>query len=545
MKTKKILLGYVLSVIVLTLSMFFVGCSNEEIETASAPTNLTLNISNNTGYSTGELILQPTGETLGNIRIDLSKIKIEVEADQLGKVSLTGQTDPAITDVETESSMSKNGTKSFTFSDTQTATAVWNYLYEVAALNHWELTDVQYVDYDYELVNDEGTMARITLNFDAICQQFGNKTDVKRFTLSPSYYQVVKGVKVDDTAIVTTHDGIGGSTGDVTAAEAAFTADVWLKLAQTSINVTKDKLGKVNLSTAGTPQTTAISKTDSIGEQITFADNFADSQKASVTIRNAHSKSAEFYYSITSLKYVDYTATAVNDKTYLIKLHYRGTYVHSNGSKQGTFELYPSYYQVLEDEQPALTYKVTESPTKNDLTDSRSDYLTVIIKRSDGKKWTLEELIAQCGTAKGRKVLGVTAPATTTGYNDTDYEREDSGVETKNGFTISTSNHIYRRDTKYKAEISDNLTSESEILFTTKSIKFVDPETGWEWKKDYVQRVEITSGNIETIAGKQQTYSEQGYNYKYLATHKITFKCYLNGELYKQSISENDLYERQ
>lgn len=543
MKTKKNLLSYALSLCLVTLcSIAFWACSNEELDAASVTTILNLKVTNNTGYSTGDLLLEPSGTSIGNIRIDLKETKIEVTPDKLGTVRLTGQTNPEVTDEPTETSMRRHGTKNFSFSDGQTAAAVWNYLYETAALNHWELTDVQFVDYEAERVSDD--MVRITLNFDVICQLVGKNTDVKSFTMSPSYYQYVKGAKVDDTAIVTTDDQIGGSSADVTAIDVAFTAKAWLKLAQTSITVKKDQFGKVSLSQAGTPQGSTINKTDSIGEQITFADSFADSQRASITLRNAHHKNAEFYYSITELKYIDYTVTTVSDKQCLITLHYRGTYVHSNGTKRGTFDLYPKYYQILEEEQPQpqeFTYKVDSTYTN--LGDG-SMLWQGTITRSDGKKWEKRKTVAFVGDVHGRDVFGV-SEAKVVKKNDTHKKHSNMCTTTTEGeWTITKDYETWRWERYFANPQNLDLTAETEIVFWTQQLTFKDPETGWTLTtKPLVKNCVITQDEIiyDASAPKIKQDGDHDHDYTYVGTHILAVINTLDGNFFYTSIAPSCL----
>lgn len=235
--------------------------------------------------------------------------------------------------------------------------------------------------------------------------------------------------------------------------------------------------------------------------------------------------------------------SVINDKEANMKLPYKVAFTTRGLDKEVTGDVKTSldYRQVKKEEE--LTYKVSEYPTTNDLPQLRTDYLSVIIKRSDGKKDKWEGMVCESGTASGRKILGVGNPATTTGFKDTDF-LQGQDITKDGNFTISTTKHVYRRETKYRGEVDDNLPSVSEILVTVRSIHYEDPETGWTWDKEYKESVEITSSDITPIAGKQELYREQGYDYKYLATHKITFSCKVNGVEFKSSVCENDLYQR-
>jgi len=539
--------SYVLTLCVVMLVNFFcTSCANEEMD--KLVTNLTLQlqlqIKNYTGYSTGDLHLEPLGTSVGDARIELSQTKIEVEPEQLGKVALTSQTEPTITKVEAADSIkSYHGTKNFRFSDTQTAAAVWNYMYELVAKYHWEVVDIQFVDYKSELIND--AIARIDLNFDVICKENSDEHKEKRFTMSPGYYQYVKGAKIDDTPIITTDDQIGGSTGDVTAIDPAFSAKVWLKLAQTSITVKKDQFGKVSLSQAGTPQSVDISRTDSLGNQITFADNFVDSQKASVSIRNAHHKNAEFYYTINELKYIDYTATAISDKQYLITLHYRGSFVHSDGSKKGTFDLYPKYYQMLEEEKPAeLTYKVDSTYV---FLSSGSIIWRATIERSDGKKWEQKKTVAFVGDVHGRNVFGV-SEALVVDKRDSNKEHQDLSITEPDGenWTIKTSYYTWRWERYFANPANKDLSAETEIVFWTKQLTFKDSETGWTLTtKPLVKSCKILQDEIinEDDAPKTMKDPDHDHDYTYVGSHKLQVECDVDGIFFHSSTATTYLYK--
>ena len=539
---KKInLLGYVLGVCLMALVSFFVSsCATEELEENEIIPGLNLITNNYTGYSTGELQLEPTGITLGNIRIDLAKTQIEVTAEKLGKLSLTSQTDPSTAvDSTAVGKVTKRGTKKFNFSDGQIATAVWQYLYELAAKYHWEITEVIFKNYTSELVED-GKIARIILNFDVICKRDGETPDVKTFTLSPAYYQYVKGAQIDDNAIVNTYDEIGRSTGDVTAIDAAFTAKVWLNLAQKTITVKKDQFGKVDPTLLGTPHRTAVSPTDSIGEKITFSDGFSDKQVAKIEIRNVHHKNAKFYYSITELKYIDYTVTTVSDKQCLITLHYRGTYVHSDGSKKGTFDLYPKYYQKLEDEPAQLTWKVDSTYTI--LSDGSMIWYGKLT-RSDGLVKEKRAVVAFVGDVHGRYVFGV-SEAKVIKKNDSHKKRTEMCTTEKDGdWTITTDYETWRWERFFANPQNLDLTTETEIVFWTKQLTFKDPETGWTLTtKPLVKNCEITADEIYIDSSAPSTKEDQGHSYTYVGSHRLAVKNTVDGNTIHSSTGDSRLF---
>lgn len=496
------------------------------------------------GGSDVSVVEHPTSALFAQVQILLHEERIYVERENLGKADLVSQTNPEITrQPSSGDSIAYRGVKSFTFSDGQISDAIWRYIYAAVADSHVEITNVTFKDYEVGVVSDD--VRKITQRYEVSYQYFHDGTaDAGTVEMKPFYYQLVKGAKVDDTPLINTDDHIGYSTGAVTTATpGGFTSRVLLQLASQYVTVDANKFGKTVLTEAGVPVNAPVAVTDSLGNQIRWMDRFNDPQTATSTIRNMHATNAEWYWYIVKGVYVDSKATKVDEETYLITDHYRYTVAHSSdATRTVTFDLYPRYYQKLEKEV-SYTYKVDSTYQKYDA----DTYSTIIwegtITRSDGKKWSYAEQVVQEGDIKGRVVYGV-SEAKVVKRDDTNFKKEnESGVKTNNNWSITTDYRIWRWDRYYANVGNQNLMSNSEIVFVTRTLKFVDPETGWSMEtKTFQQQVKVVRDEIAFERNQPQTTTNNGHACTYVGTHFLKVESYLDGVLFRTSESVNPLY---
>ena len=144
---------------------------------------------NYNGYADGQVKnLLATGSA--EITVTLTKMKVEVEKNLLGQLTLTNATTPTSESISTTTEAGMRYNRTFTFSDTQSAIAIYQHLYQIAAENHVEITGVNYVDYTSQAI-DEKT-ALMTPHFNVTYRRLGSETATGSFDLYPRYQQVAK-----------------------------------------------------------------------------------------------------------------------------------------------------------------------------------------------------------------------------------------------------------------------------------------------------------------------------------------------------------------
>jgi hypothetical protein len=141
------------------------------------------------GHSDGS-VTNVLGTGSSEIALTLGSKELTVEENQFGKTSLTNEGTPTTEDISTTTSKGERSVKDFTFADGQTALAIYQYLYQLAAENHVTITSVVYKDFTPTKVSDD--TYKMTLHFVVNYQRTGNKTEKGSFDLYPWYKQKLK-----------------------------------------------------------------------------------------------------------------------------------------------------------------------------------------------------------------------------------------------------------------------------------------------------------------------------------------------------------------
>ena len=130
------------------------------------------------------------GTGSAEIALTLGNKELIVEEAQFGKLSLTNEGAPSSEDISTITQKGQRSTKRFTFSDGQIATAIYQYLYQLTAENHVEITSVAYKDYTATKTGD--STYQIKPHFVVSYRRLGTLTETGTFDLYPWYTQKLK-----------------------------------------------------------------------------------------------------------------------------------------------------------------------------------------------------------------------------------------------------------------------------------------------------------------------------------------------------------------
>lgn len=142
------------------------------------------------GFADGS-IRNVLGFTTAQATVTLAQPLIVVtEAGKLGVVSLLSTSPTNSKDISTNTQHGTSFAKTDNYSDGQVAADIWQYLYDLSAENHVEVTDVQYVDYSAAAVND--STRKITLHYHVTYERKGSITEKGSFELYPYYSQVLR-----------------------------------------------------------------------------------------------------------------------------------------------------------------------------------------------------------------------------------------------------------------------------------------------------------------------------------------------------------------
>ena len=150
---------------------------------------ITFTVTDGVGRSTGTGRTTISSSSL-DVTITLGKTQIEVDANKLGVVNLSNAGSVSFSNISSGNQTGKKGTRNFTFSDTQTAAAVWQWLYATAAANHLELETIEFSK--AEIYNKTSTSCTVTLVFTGTVKTVGEVSKTKNVTFRPTYTQVVK-----------------------------------------------------------------------------------------------------------------------------------------------------------------------------------------------------------------------------------------------------------------------------------------------------------------------------------------------------------------
>jgi hypothetical protein len=141
------------------------------------------------GHADGQVV-NVLGFTSAEATLTLAKASVEVVKSQLGQLSLVNESPASGEDISTTAKVGQRYTKNFTFSDTQTGVGIYQYLYDLGAENHLEITGISYVDYTTEAIDAESLW--MIPHFEVSYRRLGNETASGVFDLYPRYKQIAK-----------------------------------------------------------------------------------------------------------------------------------------------------------------------------------------------------------------------------------------------------------------------------------------------------------------------------------------------------------------
>ena len=540
-------LNVIMTVIMMMVMSGVLGSCNEageELDIKYAP-EPNIEVKNEQGYS---IISITDGKYTTKIEIQLAQKSIAVDRKDLGKSTRTFESDIAKSEKD---STSVTITRTHKFSDTQSSQATGKNWHDPNATFYVEAVDITCNEETSSTkVDEEGNVYRIIPTYPVKLRYIQGGNELKTITIdaNPWYLQTAKDAKIDDKAIVSIDNQLGSSTADVTVAtDASFTSKTSIKLAKRYVYVDKDQFGKLTV-TSGTPSTSNINNTDSIGNLITATDKGSDGQVINLHIRNMHHKNAEWWYAVSETKYVDYKAELVNDSTYKITLNYNGKYSHSKeSSKSGSFAQNPYYYQILKAEPQQLTYQVDTCYIYDGGANSGSILYMYKITRSDGKKFNGTEEVAWSGNVAGRNVFGVTkAEITDRKYSSQDWPNLFETKNRNNCKIETTAYKTYRYERYFASSGSTPISAICEFKFVTSKVTFTDPDTGWTLvSKEFTPSVSITKDEIGQDSSAPSTLKDDqtGHTYSYLGTHTLSVNCKLNNQIFHKSTGKSNLYK--
>lgn len=141
--------------------------------------------------------LKYTLDTTGEAKVTLNKSIVTVSAENAGIVNMTEKSSAIESDLSTEENVKKSYTKTFAFSDGQTADAVYAYAYTNVKLSssvsvpHVEVTNVDYIDYTATKIADN--QYKIVMHFVANYKTAGVRNAItESLDLYPEYIQEIE-----------------------------------------------------------------------------------------------------------------------------------------------------------------------------------------------------------------------------------------------------------------------------------------------------------------------------------------------------------------
>ena len=554
MKTKVFKLMAALMVVI--LSVVLSSCQrDQEITTKSAAETDLVQTHDYDGYSIGTITNSADHFRLA-IRLDLEQLRITVPKDVLGKITdVTPLANPVTVTYSQDGKVGEQTTRTFGFTpDGQKATSTDVWGVDSAATFHYEITDVYYNGkYDSSPVDNDGNVWRIVPHFNATYTHTSDPSKSGTMELMPAYYQVAEGVNVVDSLIITTHDNEGVADGTIRNVLGFTSAQVTVTLAQPQVIVTSaDKLGTVSLVTTPPVNSKDISTTTQRGMSYAKTDNFSDGQVAADIWQHLYDIAATNHVEITDVQYVDFTSTPLSAEEARITLHYHVTYSRTGDvTESGSFELYPSYRQLLSVPEPTLAWRATITKFSDD---------------GDGKTYNrkmVKGIAEQYDTKTGEILQSFELPRTCvvkighpTGLDlfvkNTDIAKynEDSWWYTgsdpawegvayeQNGWKVERHTMIYEFNTQFNSDVVTNgyVAPATQLYFMAGSVTFTAPDgtaipVTYDGEPFMVQTSVDTSdkGFITEPDYTGRTRVESDKTYQYAKSYRHAFKAYVNG----------------
>jgi hypothetical protein len=533
-------------------SLLAVACSEEIISESYNGQDL-VQTHDYDGYSIGNITNQNGHFSLG-LEIRLAKERIRVPAEMLGRIDNVAQTNPIVTAITKDNQSGEQMDRDFTFSpDSQTAHALSQWLADSLATYHYELTNVYYVDYEAEPIDDEGNIYKMTPHFAATYRHTSDASLNGTLNLYPRYYQIKEGVEVIDSLIITTHNYEGHADGNVTNVLGTGHADITVTLGKNSVEVDKALLGQLTLTNESTPSTSDISTSSETGSRSTKNFTFSDTQTAAAIYQYLYQKAAENHVEITGVTYVNYTSEAINSESVWIIPHFNVTYRRiGSETATGSFDLYPKYKQVAKAIVPdTYTYDVTTKFTDDEANSVKTKMMTLTVtkKNQNGdvvQTWRCRRGVVISGHVSGYPMFVKNTTVTKKVYNDEEsmdaeyhYTRPIEGNEQ---FVETKTTHLWRYQNHFTADAGGDIYTDSHLMFQSVVITFTDGEYTYT-SPSFVKSAEVTYDNIDqdnSLIGKTKT--ENGKNYVYGGTHRLTVKNILDGEDFFSSTASSELW---
>jgi hypothetical protein len=532
-------------------SLFAIACSEEITNESRGYGFDKIETHDYTGYSIGDITNSEGRYTLGT-RIDLGFKQIEVDENTLGHIDYVDATNPVVSDFSQNGMTGGQLVKDFSFfSDGQTAHGVGQWLVDSLAPYHYEVTNIAYIDYASEPIGD-GRAYKVTPHFQVNYRQTLEGT-TGILDLYPDYVHVLKGVEVNDSLIITTHNNEGYADGNVINVLGTGSSEINITLTKNNIPVAKSDLGTVTLVSATDPSSTDISTSAQKGMRYMRNFNFSDTQVATTIYQFLHQLSAENHVEITDVNYVDYQAIkTAGDKYAEITLHFRVAYQrYGNLTETGYFDLYPRYQQMAKDEQPVIRYEVDDSYKDKTLSTSKVKKLTVKITRYVNEVpdtvWTLTGNVSICGSIGGDNLYVSSATPLRKEYSDEDesnnpnyvYERVVNGNEK---FREKSQSHVWKYKEIFQAHSGGEVYSNSEIRYQSVQYTFTDGDFTWS-SQTFKLDTEITYDQIDIEPElKGTTKDESGCHFTYGGTLVQTVRNTLDGQDFFSSTAKSPLY---
>lgn len=510
------------------------------------------------GYAVGDITNQDGRFHLGfTWTLGYKKLTVDDPAI-LGKISEVKPQNRNIQPVTEAGKVGERMTQHYNFFfDKQFCDFDGGWLADSLADYHYEIVDAYYVDYTSNQVDDEGLVWQMFPHF--AVDYINSEDPSKSGTLHsyPRYLQVLKGVEVIDSLLISKNDYEGHSEAGVTNVLGTGSAELSLTLGSKEVTVEANQFGQLSLTDEGTPKSEDISTAIAKGERTWKDFVFSDGQSAKAIWQYLYQLAAENHVVFTDVKYKDYTATKTGDDTYKITPHFSATYQRVGTlTEQGTVDLYPWYTQRLKKaEDPTFIFEVDEKYTDQEANDVKMRNLNVKIYRKNKdtgetvESWRLRWPVVVSGHVEGRDTVYVSG-VEIIDHDFTDqeemgdaYHYTERPIEDNPMFLETLRSHSYRCEAFAPADGGGKSVMGGQLLYQSSVITFRYGKD-FEWtSKEFVKTVERSNEQMTedpSLAGKTCVASDR--TYKYGATHSITATNYLDGEAWFSSTAVSNLW---
>jgi hypothetical protein len=234
-----------------------------------------------------------------------------------------------------------------------------------------------------------------------------------------------------------------------------------------------------------------------------------------------------------------------------------GTYTNENGdTKPFSFEMAPSYVQSYEEIVPVNTdpvyhYEVDEKFTDDESGEVKTRMATIKVRKYDQdnkliQSWRYRGGVVISGHVSGYDLFVKSTEIVNKVYTEDEAMEEQyhytKPVEGNEQFVESKTTHMWRYQNHWVADAGGDIYTDSHLMFQSVVVTFTDGDFTYT-SPSFVKTAKVTYDKIDQdsdMVGK--TKSENGKNYVYGGTHRLTVTNVLDGEDFFTSTATSPLW---